>query len=131
EIWLSAPATETETEKRRYVKERGSTINFPFQLTAMTRRREPGKFKSPPDPQVPEDILQEYFISECKTFRAFGNSQLEVQDSYSTRKPDFVFIAKGDPLNTLHVIDVGEIRKRSGVDFANADVGHAVSFGEK
>ncbi|CAG8609357.1 8371_t:CDS:2, partial [Ambispora leptoticha] len=75
--------------------------------------REPGKFKSLPDPQVPEDILQEYFISECKTFQ-----------------PDFVFIAKGDPLNALHIA-IGEIRKRSGVDFANANVGHVVSFGEK
>ncbi|CAG8718162.1 6993_t:CDS:2, partial [Ambispora leptoticha] len=136
EIWLSAPATATETEKGCYVKEHASPISFPFQLTAMTRRREPGKFKSPPDPQVSEEILQEYFISECKTFRAFGNSQLEVQDSHSipllaTRKPDFVFIAKGDPLNALHVVAVGEIRKRSGNDFTNADVGHAVSFGEK
>ncbi|CAG8635619.1 6518_t:CDS:2, partial [Acaulospora morrowiae] len=136
EIWLSAPATEIETEKGRYVKERGTILNFPFQLTEMTRRSSPGKFNSPPDPELSEAKLQEYFISECKTFQTFDNSKLEVQDSLSipllaTRKPDFVFIAKGDPLNALHVVAVGEIRKRSGVEFANADVGHAVSFGEK
>ncbi|CAG8646062.1 16059_t:CDS:2, partial [Acaulospora morrowiae] len=46
------------------------------------------------------------------------NSKLEVQDSHSipllaTRKSDFVFIAKGDPLNALHVVAVGKTRTES------------------
>lgn len=49
----------------------------------------------------------------------------------STRKPDFVFIAKGCPLDALQVIAVGEIKKRSSNQFSNADIGQAVSFGEK
>ncbi|CAG8642623.1 18600_t:CDS:2 [Acaulospora morrowiae] len=99
-------ATETETEKEHYVKECSTTLNFLFLLTKL------------PDLKLPEDKLQEYFIGKCKTFQTFKNSKLEVQDSYSipllaTQKSDFVFIAKGDPLNALHVIAVRKTRTES------------------
>ena len=49
----------------------------------------------------------------------------------ATRKPNFVFIAKDRPLDALHVVAVGEIKTRSGKEFANADVGQVITFGEK
>ncbi|CAG8611300.1 6693_t:CDS:2, partial [Ambispora gerdemannii] len=105
-------ATTTETDKGISVRKHGTQMTFPLQLTATTRRIVEGKFKSPP------------------------NAKDVIEDSHSTpllatRKPDFVFVPRGCPLNALNVAAVGEIRKRSGNDFINADVGHAVSFGEK
>ncbi len=101
-----------------------------------TQRRVYGKFKDPPSSDVPEKTLQEYFINECQPLQNSKDSKLVVEDVHSipllaTRKLDFVFIAKECPLDALHVVAVGEIRKRSGNQSSNADVGHAVSFGEK
>ncbi|KAF0484869.1 kinase-like protein [Gigaspora margarita] len=45
-----------------------------------------------------------------------------------TRKPDFVFIPSDSPLDPLSVVVVGEIKKRVGESFSNADIGHAISF---
>ncbi|CAG8690651.1 2573_t:CDS:2, partial [Ambispora leptoticha] len=134
EIWLSAPSTTTETDKGIYVRNHGTQMSFPIQLTATTRRQALGRFNSPPGAEVPEKILQEYFIDECKALSR--STKLVVEDSHSipllaTRKPDFAFIQKGSPLNALDVVAVGEIRKCAGNKFSNADIGHAVSFGEK
>ncbi|CAG8489342.1 9964_t:CDS:2 [Diversispora eburnea] len=82
-----------------------------------------------------EKILQEYFINECKPLQTSEKSKLVIEDVHSiplltTRKPNFVFIAKGCPLDALHVVAVGEIKKPNN-QFSNADIGQAVSFGEK
>ncbi|CAG8650992.1 15178_t:CDS:2 [Funneliformis mosseae] len=135
-MWYSAPGTDTETDKGIFVGERGTETTFPLKLTTTTQRRVYGKFKYPPSPDVPEKTLQEYFIDECKPLQKSKDSKLVVEDVHSipllaTRKPDFVFIAKGHPLDALRVVAVGEIRKRSSNNFTNADIGHAVSFGEK
>jgi len=76
-------ATNTETEKGVHVKKCGTDINFPFSLTAMTQTRQTGKFKSPPNAEVSEYMLQEYFINECRILQKLEKSQLEVQDSHS------------------------------------------------
>ncbi|CAG8470618.1 12582_t:CDS:2 [Acaulospora morrowiae] len=135
-MWYSAPDTITETEKGIHVRSYGTLINFPFKLTATTRRIDHGKFRNPPNAEVPENLLQEYFINECRALQSLKDSVLMVEDSHSipllaTRKPDFAFISKGSPLDALNVIAVGEIRKRFSNGFRNADIGHAVSFGEK
>ncbi|CAG8592400.1 5303_t:CDS:2 [Acaulospora colombiana] len=109
-------------------------MSFPIQLTASTRRQALGRFSSPPGAEVPEKILQEYFIDECKALSR--STKLVVEDTHyipllATRKPDFAFIQKGSPLNALYVVAVGEIGKCAGNRFSNADIGHAMSFGEK
>ncbi|CAG8660548.1 17164_t:CDS:2 [Cetraspora pellucida] len=135
-MWFSAPVTTTETDKGNFVKKYGTPLNFPFKLTTTTRRIEHGKFRNPPNIEVPENILQEYFINECRALQSLKDSVLMVEDSHSipflaTRKPDFVFIPKGCPLDALHVVAVGEIKKRISNEFTSAAIGHAVSFGEK
>ncbi|CAG8619433.1 6524_t:CDS:2, partial [Ambispora gerdemannii] len=69
EIWLSAPATTTETDKGIYVRKHG-TDDLP--TSTDTRRIVEGKFKSPSNADVPEKILQEYFINECNALRALN-----------------------------------------------------------
>ncbi|RHZ66453.1 hypothetical protein Glove_307g45 [Diversispora epigaea] len=133
--WFSAPGLKTATEKGTFIKSNSTCINFPFKLTTTSQRKGYGKFKNPPSPEVPEKTLQEYFINECKPLQTFKDSKLVVEDVHSipllaTRKPDFVFIERGCPLDALHVVAVGEIKKPDK-QFSNADVGQAVSFGEK
>ncbi|CAG8679586.1 12651_t:CDS:2, partial [Funneliformis caledonium] len=65
-----------------------------------------------------ENEIQEYFMDECTALKALPEIQLYVRDTHSTpllntRKPDFVFIQKGRPLDLLNVVAVGEIRKRT------------------
>ncbi|RHZ88242.1 hypothetical protein Glove_25g31 [Diversispora epigaea] len=134
--WFSAPGSVTVTEKGNFVRLQGVCIDFPLKLTITTQRKEYGMFTDPPSPKVSVNILQEYFINECKQLQRSKNSKLVVEDVYSipllaTRNPDFVFIAKGCPLDALHVVAVGEIKKQVNNKFSNADVGQAVSFGEK
>jgi predicted Ser/Thr protein kinase len=105
-------------------------------MTTITQKKIQGSFKEPPSPDVPEKALQEYFVDECIPLQKLPTSKLLVEDVHSvpllaTRKSDFVFIAKNNPLDALSVVAVGEIRKRNGNNFTNADIGHAVSFGEK
>ncbi|CAG8764496.1 23075_t:CDS:2, partial [Gigaspora rosea] len=140
EKWFSSPGTGTETEKGQFVIDHGAIIGLPLTLTQDRRRNTLGKFQKPPnilaDAKPSEDEIQEYFIDECKALRTLSDIKLHVGDTHSiplldTRKPDFVFIQKGKPLDPLNVVAVGEIRKRTGNNFKNADIGHAVAFGEK
>ncbi|CAG8482269.1 36681_t:CDS:10 [Gigaspora margarita] len=125
-----------ETEKGRVVLN-GTKMNFPFSLTQTHRQNSHGKFQKPSnislDAKPNEDEIQEYFIDECKTLKALQEIKLHVVDTHSipllsTRKPDFVFIQKGRPLDPLNVVAVGEIRKRTSNNFKNADIEHAVTF---
>ncbi|RGB25083.1 kinase-like domain-containing protein [Rhizophagus diaphanus] len=134
-LWFSAPGTtDTITEKGKTVRLKSKLpIEFPLKLTKTAQKRVYGKFQDPPN--VSEKELQEYFINECRPLNT-KNSKLVVEDVHSipllaTRKPDFVFIAKDRPLDALHVVAVGEIKPRSGKGFSNADVGQAITFGEK
>ncbi|CAG8551597.1 4894_t:CDS:2 [Racocetra fulgida] len=130
---------DTETEKGKRVITHSAEMDFPLQLTQIRRRNSHGKFQKPPNlsgAKPSEDEIQEYFIDECTALKSLPEIQLYVGDTYSTplldtRKPDFVFVQKGRPLDPLNVVAVGEIRKRTGNHFKNADIGHAVAFGEK
>ncbi|CAG8669532.1 16884_t:CDS:2, partial [Funneliformis caledonium] len=113
---IDGVSTDTETDKSIIVGERDTETTFPLKLTMTTQRRVYRKFKYPPSPDVSEKILQEYFIDECKPLQKSKDSKLVVEDIYSvpllaTRKPDFVFIAKGHLLDALRVVAIGEIRK--------------------
>ncbi|CAB4399464.1 unnamed protein product [Rhizophagus irregularis] len=97
ESWLSSPGILTETEKRRGMR---------------------GRFQDQPDASEIEDVWQEYFIEECNELKGTRGTKLIVADTHltpllNTRKPDFVFIQKGRPLDPLNVLAVGEIRKRT------------------
>ncbi|RGB21832.1 hypothetical protein C1646_777169 [Rhizophagus diaphanus] len=135
-MWFSAPATVTETDKGIFVRSKCQDKSFPFTLTNTTQRRILGKFRNPPNADAPEKDLQKFFMRECTALGSLDSTKLIVHDTHSTplldtRKPDFVFIPKGLPLDSLNVVAVGEIRTQSSNGFSNADVGHAVSFGEK
>ncbi|CAG8807629.1 37931_t:CDS:2, partial [Gigaspora margarita] len=126
--------------RKARVMTHGTIIDFPLTLIQTRRRNPPGKFQNPPnisqDAKPSEDEIQEYFINECKTLRTLSDIKLHVEDTHTiplldTRKPDFVFIRKGRPLDPLNVVAIGGIRKRTGNNFKNADIGHAVAFGEK
>ncbi|GBB94479.1 hypothetical protein RclHR1_23620001 [Rhizophagus clarus] len=111
EVWLSSPGIDTETEKGKRVVTHGTEMDFPLQLTQIRRRNSHGKFQKPPNlsgAKPSDDEIQEYFMDEY-----------------------FVFVQKGRPLDPLNVVAVGEIRKRTDNNFKNADIGHAVAFGEK
>ncbi|CAG8729034.1 10971_t:CDS:2, partial [Gigaspora rosea] len=140
ERWLSLLGIGTETKKGQRVMTFGAVIDFPLILTQTRRQNPPGKFQKPPnispDAKPSENEIQEYFIDECKALRALSDIKLYVEDTPSiplldTQKPDFIFIRKGRPLDPLNVVAVGIIRKRTGNNFKNADIGHAVAFGEK
>src|ERR1051325_4685204 len=88
--------------------------------------------------QIQEKKKQQYFINECKELEKSPNikNKLIVVDKHSspslgTRKPDFLFISKGSHLNMLNVVAVGEIKKRGSDNFNSAQIGQAISFGEK
>ncbi|CAG8853483.1 20331_t:CDS:2, partial [Gigaspora margarita] len=68
-----------------------------------------------------------YFVNECKSLERLKDSKLMIEDVhfYSIT----VYTKAG--LYALQVIAVGEIKKRSSNQFSNADIGQAVSFGEK
>lgn len=128
-----------ETEKGKQVRSIGSEMAFPFTFTTTQRRRGMrGRFQNQPDASEIEDVWQEYFIEECNELKGLRETKLIVADTHlmpllNTRKLDFVFIQKGRPLDPLNVAAVGKIRKRTSQtsQFANADVGHAIAFGEK
>ncbi|GBB89726.1 hypothetical protein RclHR1_16500001 [Rhizophagus clarus] len=138
--WYSCPATCTETENGKMVKE---DLTFPFTLNeSITLRKNSrvGLFKKKTIPKSKkEKDIQEYFIKECevitRTFEIIHYNVLDVHNFplLDTRKPDFVILSKQDPLDPLNVVAVGEIRviKAQHGIFSNADIGHAVSFGEK
>jgi predicted Ser/Thr protein kinase len=135
DYFFFSSGVDTETEKGHRVRVSGREMTFPFQLTTLKKRKNSlGKFQDPPHAHnESEETLQDYFIRECQGIR---DSQLKVVDTHytplmDTRKPDFVFIQKERPLDPLNVVAIGEIRKRSSPKFQNADVGHAVTFGEK
>jgi thiamine kinase-like enzyme len=120
--------------------DKGDHISFPLDLTTSSKRSGNGRFTNPPnkyaDPK--EEEIQQYFISECKELEKTPNikNKLIVVDKHSspslgTRKPDFLFIPNGSHLDMLNVVAVGEIKKRVGENFNNAQIGQAISFGEK
>lgn len=134
--------TLTKTEKGKFVQERGVEIQFQLDLTRSLKAKSPGKFSKPPNmdkgANPDEEKVQDYFMCECKVLENYANIQnkLIVRDTHfspllDTRKPDFVFIPSDSPLDPLNVVAVGEIKKRVGESFGNADIGHAISFGEK
>jgi hypothetical protein len=57
-------------------------------------------------------------MHECTALGSLDSTKLIVHDTHSTplldtRKPDFVFIPKRWPLDSLNVVAVGEIRTQS------------------
>src|ERR1044071_3673226 len=101
---------DTETEKGKRVVTNGTEMNFPFELTkTLKRRNSNGRFQNPPNlsgAKPSEDEIQEYFMDECTALKALPDTQLYVGDTHSipflsTRKPDFVFVQKGKPLDPL------------------------------
>ncbi len=130
----------TGTEKGKTVMDKGTHIVFPLEWTTSSKRSGNGRFTNPPnrnaDPR--EEEVQQYFINECKELEKSPNikNKLIVVDKHSspslgTRKPDFLFISKGSHLNMLNVVAVGEIKKRGSDNFNSAQIGQAISFGEK
>lgn len=115
-------------------------INFPLGLTTSSKRSGNGRFTNPPNKNADskEEEIQQYFINECKELEKSPNikNKLIVVDKHSspslgTRKPDFLLIPNGSHLDMLNVVAVGEIKKRGGDNFNNAQIGQAISFGEK
>ncbi|CAG8574989.1 1827_t:CDS:2 [Funneliformis mosseae] len=117
-------------------------ISFPFDLTTSTKARSPGKFNRPPNKDKyanpSEAKIQDYFMSECKALENYDfiNNKLTVIDTHlaptlGTRKPDFLFIPNDSHLDMLNAVVVGEVKKRFGENFSDAQIGQAISFGEK
>ncbi|CAG8465509.1 5076_t:CDS:2, partial [Funneliformis caledonium] len=117
-------------------------ISFPFDLTTSTKARSPGKFNRPPNKDKyanpSEAKIQDYFMSECKALENYDfiNNKLTVIDTHlaptlGTRKPDFLFIPNDSHLDMLNAVVVVEVKKRFGENFSNAQIGQAISFGEK
>ncbi|RHZ81236.1 hypothetical protein Glove_122g89 [Diversispora epigaea] len=136
---LYSPGMLTETDKGKEVQEKGTLIDFPLNVTTSTKSSGPGRFLNPPENED-EKALQNYFIKECISLEFFEpiskKLKLIVKDTHNspllgTRKPDFVFIPKDSYLDYLNVIAVGEIKKPASGNFRSADIGQAVSFGEK
>ncbi|CAG8644083.1 1837_t:CDS:2, partial [Diversispora eburnea] len=98
----------TETEKGKEVLEKGYQIDFPLKVTTITKSGEPGRFMSSP---TDEDTHRSPILG--------------------TRKPDFVFILKDSKLDYLNVVAIGEIKKPISGKFSDAQIGQAISFGEK
>ncbi|CAG8649815.1 2719_t:CDS:1, partial [Paraglomus brasilianum] len=66
----------------------------------------------------------------------FSYNKLTVEDIrqslvLGTRKPDFVFIQKNTNVDYLNIMAIGEVKKRTGDNFSNAQIGQAISYGEK
>ncbi|CAG8802155.1 28356_t:CDS:2, partial [Dentiscutata erythropus] len=141
DAWYSSIGTFTNTEKGKFVQESGAEIQFPFNLTESFKAKSPGKFLYLPNMDKnanSKEEMQKYFIDECRVLENDENIQnkLTVGDTHfsplvETQKPDFVFIPNDSPLDPLNVVAIGEIKKRVGESFSNADLGHAISFGEK
>ncbi|CAG8839321.1 24773_t:CDS:2, partial [Gigaspora margarita] len=142
DAWYSDIGTPTKTEKGKFVQENGVQIDFQLDLTKTYKTKSPEKFLYPPnmsrDANPKEEKIQDYFMDECKVLENYANIQnkLIIRDTHfslllDTRQPDFVFIPSNSPLDLLSVVVVGEIKKRVGESFSNADIGHAISFGKK
>ncbi|CAH1768421.1 623_t:CDS:2, partial [Entrophospora sp. SA101] len=97
----------TETDKGKEVRENGTQIDFPLNVTTSTKSKTPGnKLKL-----IVEDTRNSPVLA--------------------TRKPDFVLIPRYSHLDYLNVIAIGEIKKLTSANFSNAQIGQAVSYGEK
>ncbi|GBC10300.1 hypothetical protein RclHR1_00950037 [Rhizophagus clarus] len=143
ETSLYSPGFVTETDKGKEVRDKGSEICFPLKVTESTKPHAPGKFSLPPNKNstdVSEKDIQDYFMNECGVLRNYvpikNKLKLTVEDTRNspvlgTRKPDFVFIPKNSHLDYLNVMAIGEVKKRTGENFSNAQIGQAISFGEK
>ncbi|RIA84439.1 kinase-like domain-containing protein [Glomus cerebriforme] len=77
-------------------------------------------------------------MDECKGLESNSSirNRLTVVDTHrvptlGTRKPDLVFIPNGSHLDMLNAVVIGEVKKRTGENFGHANIGQAVSFGEK
>ncbi|CAG8753467.1 5233_t:CDS:2, partial [Racocetra persica] len=134
--------TFTKTEKRKFVQERGIEIPFLLDLTKSSKPKSPEKFlhslNMNKNANPKEEKVQTYFIDECKALENYVNIQnkLIVRDTHfflllDTRKPGFVFILSDSSLDPLSVVAIGEIKNQVGESFSNADIEHAILFGEK
>ncbi|CAB4430004.1 unnamed protein product [Rhizophagus irregularis] len=102
--WYSCPATCTETEKERLVKDE---LAFPFILKQLITLRS---------------------NSRISIFK-----KNKIPDFKRGEKPDFVIVSKQDLLDPLNIMAVGKIRvitAKYGM-FSNEDISYATSFGEK
>ncbi|GES88852.1 kinase-like domain-containing protein [Rhizophagus clarus] len=143
ETSLYSPGFVTETDKGKEVRDKGSEICFSLKVTESTKPHAPGKFSLPPNKNstdVSEKDIQDYFMNECGVLRNYvpikNKLKLTVEDTRNspvlgTRKPDFVFIPKNSHLDYLNVMAIGEVKKRTGENFSNAQIGQAILFGEK
>ncbi|PKC04591.1 kinase-like protein [Rhizophagus irregularis] len=138
---IYSPGTDlTGTENGKTVMDKGTHIVFPLKWTTSSKRSGNERFTNSPNRNVDpkEEEVQQYFINECKELDKTSNikNKLIVVDKHSspslgTRKSDFLFISKGSHLNMLNVVAVGEIQKRGSDNFNSAQIGQAISFGEK
>ncbi|CAI2194142.1 6119_t:CDS:2 [Funneliformis geosporum] len=95
-MWYSTPGTNTETDKDIFVGSRDTEI---------------------------KKKLQEYFINECKPLQISKNLKLVVEDVHffpllATRKPDFVFITKDNPLDALCVVAILQLQPHDNIRFS-------------
>ncbi|RIB17789.1 hypothetical protein C2G38_2142432 [Gigaspora rosea] len=67
---------------------------------------------------------------EVKKVRYFAEEWLS-SSGIDTETEKGRVVLNGRPLDPLNVVAVGEIRKRTSNNFKNANIGHAVTFGEK
>ena len=130
----------TETQLGQTVLSDGTEIAFLLNITESTKGRAPGKFSELPGSYASEKEIQDYFMSECSVLENYGpiknKLKLTVEDTrqspvLGTRKPDFVFIRKNTNVDYLNIMAIGEIKKRTGENFSNAQIGQTISFGEK
>ena len=118
----------------------GIEITFPLNITESTKPHSPGKFSVIPDRDASEKEIQDYFMSECSVLKYYSpiknKLKLTVEDTrqspvLGTRKPDFVFIQKNTDVDFLNILAIGEVKKQTGDNFSNAQIGQAISYGEK
>ncbi|CAB4495538.1 kinase-like protein [Rhizophagus irregularis] len=129
-----------ETELGKEVIDNGTEITFPLNITQSIKGRALGRFSETPGRDASEKEIQDYFMSECYELENYEpikkKLKLIVKDTrrslvLGTRKPDFVFIQKNTNVDYLNIMAVGEVKKQSGENFSNAQIGQAISFGEK
>ncbi|RGB34720.1 kinase-like domain-containing protein [Rhizophagus diaphanus] len=129
-----------ETELGKEVVDNGTEITFPLNITQSIKGRALGSFSETLGRDASEKEIQDYFMSKCNELENFEpikkKLKLIVKDTrqslvLGTRKPDFVFIQKNTNVDYLNIMAICEVKKRFGENFSNAQIGQAISFGEK
>ncbi|GBB95528.1 hypothetical protein RclHR1_25540005 [Rhizophagus clarus] len=130
----------TETQLGKTVLSEEKEIAFPLTITKSTKGRAPGKFSEAPGRDATEKEVQDYFMSECNIIENYGpiknKLKLTVVDTrqspvLGTQKLDFVFIQKDTNVDYLNIMAIGKVKKRTGKNFSNAQIGQTISFGIK